>query len=78
MAIEHTADELTALITALETKLGGGMVEIEFEGHRTRYDTAADKIAALTYLRWQLGVVESQSALAPRSRVTRLYSNKGL
>ena len=75
----YTQADLETIITKIETQLASGAVEIQFEGRRTRYSTGAEKLEALRYFQGLLGGVIAVDTNAPRtSRVTRMYSDRGL
>lgn len=73
-----TAADVEIIIQTLESKLAGGVVEIEFQGRKTTYDTGASKIEALRYFRQRLLDLTGAESVTPISRITRLYSDKGL
>jgi hypothetical protein len=75
----YTQTDLETIITKIETQLYSGVVEIQFEGRRTKYSTGAEKLEALRYFQGLLNAVISvDTSTPPKSRVTRMYSDRGL
>lgn len=78
MATALLASDVQTIITNLENAIGGGIIEIAFEGRKVRYDTLQAKIEALNYFRQRFEVLNAANTATRSSRIIRMYASKGL
>jgi hypothetical protein len=74
----YTTSELETIIRTLDSKVGSGVARISLNGRAVDYTSTEDILKAITYFRSLLNTLVASEAGAPRSRIVRWSSSKGL